>query len=174
MRSFTKMFISSILLSYMVLLSSMLGVAADSGRYAERVSTVDRVDVIELNYRYDEQGKLVFRQFIFWDYDVCFKKYVVREWALIEDSVRGELAFTIWENPLTLENHLVYKDREYGFRRHIIAGSYRVSHAQSDPELVSKKTFSENLREKLSVPSWLIAKLYKAQVAQPLPIENVP
>ncbi len=45
----------------------------------------DRVDVIEINHFYDEQGRLVFDQTIFYDWSPDHSRYMVRAWRLVKN-----------------------------------------------------------------------------------------
>ena len=47
-------------------------------------AVTDRVDLIELNHFYDEQGKLVFDQVIFYDWCNEQCRYNVRAWRLLK------------------------------------------------------------------------------------------
>ena len=44
----------------------------------------DRVDLIEVNHFYDEQGRLVFDQIIFYDWSPMQCRYQVRDWRLLK------------------------------------------------------------------------------------------
>jgi hypothetical protein len=80
----------------------------------------DRVDGIERNVMYDLDGRLVFQQLIFSDYDGAAFRVVA--WRLD----KGEFLFT--ENPPAViwvdENRL----------RHVTAKSWRATWTQHDPE----------------------------------------
>ena len=46
----------------------------------------ESVDLIELNHFYDEQGRLVFDQVIFYDWSAADARYNVRAWRLVKNS----------------------------------------------------------------------------------------
>ena len=45
----------------------------------------EHVDRIELNHFYSGDGKLVFDQVIFWDWNQSLARYEIRDWRLIKD-----------------------------------------------------------------------------------------
>ena len=58
--------------------------------------TADRLDLVELNHFYDEQGRLVFDQLIFYDWSPEDARYQVRAWRLVKSCRsrdRRELVF---------------------------------------------------------------------------------
>ena len=67
--------------------------------------TSDRVDLIELNHFYDEHGKHVFDQIIFYDWSAEDSRYHVRAWRLLKKPAqiptrnwsRGDY-ITVWHD----------------------------------------------------------------------------
>lgn len=45
-------------------------------------------DLIELNWFYDERGKLVFQQTIFYDWSSEYARYNVRDWRLVKTTAQ--------------------------------------------------------------------------------------
>jgi hypothetical protein len=105
--------------------------------------TVDQVDVIEYNHFYDEQGRHVFDQLIFYDWSPRENRYQIRDWRLIKtvsqapyhDQQRG-LYVATWHDGLTL--------------RQVRGHAIRESWTQYDPELVERSVLPKEHRRELS------------------------
>ena len=62
----------------------------------------ESVDLIELNHFYDEHGRLVFDQVIFYDWASSESRYNVRAWRLVKNP--SQLTQRAWgEHPLVLQ-----------------------------------------------------------------------
>lgn len=48
----------------------------------------DVVDVIEVNHVYDDDGRPVFTQVIFWDWWMSASRYHVRTWRMVKEAVQ--------------------------------------------------------------------------------------
>ena len=59
----------------------------------EDVAT-DHVDLIEVNHFYDEKGRLVFDQIIFYDWSATRSRYNIRDWRLLK--TRAQLPRRDW------------------------------------------------------------------------------
>ena len=102
----------------------------------------DRVDLVELNHLYDEQGKHVFDQIIFYDWSARRGRYNVRAWRLLkhphqmphQDSRTGRYVAT-W--------------RDGGVLRKVQAETMRESWTQHDPELVERAFLPKEQRREL-------------------------
>jgi hypothetical protein len=128
----------------MLLLILLLG---DAGHRNDHVVT-DKVDLIELNHFYDDNGALVFDQVIFWDWHPFVPgreggEFVVRAWRLsklerpmatVRDWRRG--GYT-----------LIFLDG--GVIRKIRAPSFRETWTQYDPEMQNRKMWPEDKRRGL-------------------------
>lgn len=108
----------------------------------------DRVDVIEVNHFYDDQGRLVFDQAIFYDWSPDHGRYQVRAWTLIKgphqlptrDWARDDVRYTAtWA-----DGELV---------RRVQAASLRETWTQFDPELVEREWLPQKRRLGLSQPA---------------------
>lgn len=105
--------------------------------------TVDQVEVIEFNHFYDEQGRHVFDQLIFYDWSPRENRYQIRDWRLIKtvsqapyhDVKRGFYVAT-WHDGLTL--------------RQVRAASVRETWTQYDPELIERAVLPKEQRRELS------------------------
>lgn len=102
----------------------------------------DQVDVIEINHFYDEQGRLVFDQVIFYDWSPMQSRYHVRAWRLLKNKTqlphRNRLAggFTaVWHDGEVL--------------RKVCASALRESWTQYDPELIEREFLPKEKRKEL-------------------------
>lgn len=99
------------------------------GEVRYRPKTV-RTDLIELNHFYDEKGKLVFNQFIFWDYVGSEK--LVRAWRFDKGAYRLE--------------------RKRGYCRYltdeviVVAPIFQETWTQYDPEVRNRKYLAKCYR----------------------------
>lgn len=102
----------------------------------------DTVDLVEVNSFYDDQGRLVFDQTIFYDWSPPHGRYMVRAWRLVKnphqipdlDHASGK-----WR--------CLWNDGEV--TRLVIAGQYRRTWEQFDPEHVERHYFPEKCRKGL-------------------------
>jgi hypothetical protein len=103
---------------------------------------VDRVDLVELNHFYDEQGKHVFDQIIFYDWYAHKGRYNVRAWRLLKRTAQVPCrdgrtgAYTaVWH-----DGHVLRK---------VEAATMRESWTQHDPELVERAFLPKEQRREL-------------------------
>lgn len=103
----------------------------------------DRVDLIEVNHFYDEHGKHVFDQIIF--YDWCSKdcRHHVRAWRLLKKP--AQLPFRNWS-----QGDYVAVWHEGDVLRRVRAASIRESWTQYDPELVEREFLPKEKRRDLT------------------------
>lgn len=102
----------------------------------------DRVDLVEINHFYDDQGRLVFDQLIFYDWCPQTSKYQVRAWRLLKkptqaprhDSIRG-VHQCLW-----LDGDVL---------RRVEAKQLRETWTQHDPELTARKDLPRDQRRQL-------------------------
>lgn len=103
----------------------------------------DYCDVVEINHFYDDNGRLVFDQLIYWDWCDEAERYQVRAWRLLKcDSQRpirnwrrgGYSALWFDGERLRLVRHL----------------SFRETWTQYDPELLERQLLSTEERRELS------------------------
>lgn len=105
----------------------------------------DRVSVVEVNNFFDEHGRLVFIQTIFWDWSPDHDAHRVRAWRLVKHH-----------DQLPFYNHgrdrweAVWLDGEV--MRRVTAGAYRESWTQYDPELAEREYLPKEKRRELSMP----------------------
>lgn len=126
----------------MITLVATLCLAAATIVPQSPVVAADRVDLIEVNHYYDEYGKHVFDQLIFYDWcgDEC--RFHVRAWRLLKrddqrpvhDWRRGEFVAT-WIDD--------------GLLRTVRAAMIRETWTQYDPELLERAVLPKSQRREL-------------------------
>lgn len=102
----------------------------------------DRVDLIEVNHFFDEHGKHVFDQVIFYDWSPQFSRYNVLAWRLLKDVAQVPYRegsrqdyVAIWHDGAVL--------------RKVQAETVRESWTQYDPELVERAYLPKEQRREL-------------------------
>lgn len=105
-------------------------------------ATEERVDLMEVNHFYDEHGKLVFDQVIF--YDWCEKqcRFNVRAWRLLKKPT--QVPRRNWSSG---DYVAVWQDGEQ--LRKVRAATMRESWTQYDPELVERQFLPKDQRREL-------------------------
>lgn len=102
----------------------------------------ERVDVAELSHFYDDQGRLVLDQVIFYDWDPHHERFQVRAWRLVKNgapSIERDWGSGGWDT--------IWLDGE--ILRHIKAGSFRETWPQYDPELAEREYLPKEKRREL-------------------------
>jgi hypothetical protein len=100
----------------------------------------DSVDLIELNHFHDKQGRPVYDQVIFWEFDEL-KRLKVRAWCMADERL-----------PIKSNASYCVEWKESGISRTITSRLFRESWTQTDPERDDKKRFDERDRVLLSQP----------------------
>jgi len=102
------------------------------------------VDLIELNHFYDQLGRLVYDQVIFYERIPETGRFQVRAWCLVED--REFLNRRPVKNYQTQLYQVDWFDTDQRLHRKVSSRLYRESWTQIDPERVNKKMHEERLR----------------------------
>ena len=102
------------------------------------------VDLIELNHFYDQQGRLVYDQVIFYERPPETGRFQVRAWCLVED--REDLNRRPIKNYQTQLYQVDWYDTDQRILRKVTSRLYRESWTQVDPERANKKLHDERLR----------------------------
>jgi hypothetical protein len=103
----------------------------------------EQVDVVELNHFYDESGRLVFDQIIFYDWSPCCERHQVRAWRLVK--CRSQIPVRDWDRG----GHVAtWHDGEV--LRSVRAQTCRETWTQYDPELVEREILSKDKRRELT------------------------
>jgi len=105
----------------------------------------ESVDLIELNHKYDKEGRHVFDQVIYWERAPGNGKYYVRAWHIVTDKpehypIKNYIS-DIWE--------VNWYDSDARLHRKIRSRLYRESWTQNDPEIDNKKLLPQEFRLKL-------------------------
>jgi hypothetical protein len=97
-----------------------------------RVVLTDCVDLAEVNHFHGDDGKLVFTQLIFWDWCNTRKRYVVRQWQIVDDqsAYSAQRIGGTWK--------VRYFDREHQMIRIVTAKFFRSTFTDIDPERVDR------------------------------------
>lgn len=126
----------------------------------------ESVDLIELNHFYDEHGRLVFDQVIFYDWAAGESRYNVRAWRLVKNP--SQLPQRDWASG---GYSAMWQDGEQ--IRHIRSKSIRETWTQYDPELVEREFLPKEKRKELRTVSATKPKKAVASVpAEPRPGET--
>jgi hypothetical protein len=107
-------------------------------------STNEHVDLIELNHFYDQQGRLVYDQVIFYEQAPETGRFQVRAWCLVED--REWLSRRPTKNYDSQLYQVDWYDSDQRLLRKITSRLYRESWSQVDPERANKKLLDERMR----------------------------
>lgn len=102
----------------------------------------ESVDLIELNHFYDEHGRLVFDQVIFYDWSSADSRYNVRAWRLVKNP--AQLPQRDWSTGCY---SAMWQDGEQ--LRHVQSKSFRETWTQYDPELVEREYLPKERRKEL-------------------------
>ena len=108
----------------------------------EAQSTRAKVDLVELNHFLDDNGREVFRQLVFYDWNRHQKRFHVRAWRLVKKP--SQLPKRSWDPPGYL---IRWKDKSV--EREVWAKSMRETWSQHDPERVNRAFLPENERQPL-------------------------
>jgi len=102
----------------------------------------DRVDLIEVNHFYDEQGKHVFDQLIFYDWCAQQARYNVRAWRLYKHP--AQIPQRNWQ-----QRDFIARWQDGMILREVHAETIRESWTQYDPELVERAYLPKEQRREL-------------------------
>ena len=105
----------------------------------------DEVDLVELNHFYDDNGKHIFDQLIFYDWSGEESRFQVRAWRLIKSP--SQMPQRNWKSG---EYESVWHDGDV--LRKIYAASFRETWTQYDPELVERSSLPREQRRELHRP----------------------
>jgi hypothetical protein len=100
------------------------------------------VDLIEINHFYDDHGRLVFDQIIYYDWSPAESRYHVRAWRLLKQ--KAQIPHRNWEHG---DYVAVWHDGD--LLRKVRAQSIRESWTQYDPELAEREFLPKEKRREL-------------------------
>lgn len=107
----------------------------------------DEVDLIEVNHFFDEQGRLVFDQVIFYEWSQGDARYMVRAWRLVKSP--QQLPQKDWRTG----NYVAYwRDDGQGGNvlRRVESSAIRETWLQYDPELAEREILPKERRRELT------------------------
>jgi hypothetical protein len=107
----------------------------------ESAVTTERVDRIETNHYFDEQGRHVFDQRIFWTFDKHACRYQIVAWRLVKPE----------HNHYLTGKSFCFSD-DQRFIRNVKAVSVFESWTQYDPELIERQFLDKEDRRELTRP----------------------
>ncbi len=105
-----------------------------AGDLSERAADVE---LIELNHSFDEHGKLVFHQIIFWRWSHSAARFQVCAWRLVKQPDA---------QPRRTANGWRYQWWEREHLRQVWAPQYRETWTQHDPEVDDREFLPKNKR----------------------------
>lgn len=108
--------------------------------------TEDQVDLVEINHFYDDQGRLVFDQVIYYDWHTAQGRYQVRDWRLLKTPTQVPLRD--WREGGYVAEWEDFKQRN-GVRR-VKSKLVRETWTQHDPELVEREFLAQEKRTELT------------------------
>ena len=132
-----------------------LGLAFSSFAISPREDVAsERVDLIEVNHFYDDQGRLVFDQLLFYDWSHDDGRYQLRAWRMVKNNT--QLPQRNWQS-----GGYVATWQDGDVLRKISAASTRESWTQYDPELTEREFLPKEKRRELRSPKTLVAAKHK-------------
>lgn len=102
----------------------------------------EQVDLIEVNHFYDDQGRHVFDQVIFYDWSADHSRHMVRAWRLVKNP--AQLPQRNWK-----DGSYVSLWHDGDVLRKVQAKSMRESWTQYDPELLEREYLPKEKRKEL-------------------------
>jgi hypothetical protein len=139
--------VSNCLLLALTLLTSTSG--------ARSRDRTERVDLIELNHFYDDLGRNMYDQVIFYEWSPDYRRFHVIAWCLVENDLSR-----MPSKVNGCEDYVVrWHDRDSKVRREVRSSLYRETWTRVDPERANKKLLDEKLRTSLlQVPQRRVAR----------------
>lgn len=111
---------------------------ADSGMHEDVAS--EQVDLVEINHFYDDQGRHVFDQIIFYDWSEGHNRHMVRAWRLVKNP--AQYPVRDWKHggytALWHDNDVL---------RRVQSTNMRKTWTQYDPELVEREYLAKEKRK---------------------------
>ena len=106
---------------------------------------VDRVDLIEINHYYDDKGRHVLDQIIFYDWCAEEGRFQVRDWRMLKRT--SQIPFRDYR---TNDYVAIWHDPHDGeVLRRVSAKSLRETWTQYDPEIAERDHLPKEKRKKL-------------------------
>lgn len=128
-----------------LLLLPALAFADGSGAAPHQSKVVQKVDLVELNHRYDDQGRHCYDQVIFYEWSPDFRRYHVVAWCLVDNGLTRLPTLDHAKDRYVVR----WYDRESSRHREIWAPVYRETWSDWDPERANKELMDEKYRVSL-------------------------
>lgn len=112
---------------------------------------VDEVDLIELNHFYDDHGRLVFDQVIFYDWCSAQGRFQVRDWRLLKSP--AQIPRKNWRNGDFLT---IWHDGD--LLREVRSQGIHETWTQYDPELIEREFLPKEKRQRLRTPKAILTR----------------
>jgi hypothetical protein len=116
--------------------------ALDSGRSAKPPVEETRVDLMELNHRYDDQGRHCYDQIIFYEWSPDYRRYHVVAWRLLDSTQSKMPSFSHTRNRYEVGMY----NRDLIQFHQIWSPMFRETWSTSDPERANKELLDEKYR----------------------------
>ena len=105
---------------------------------------IDQCDLLEINHHYTQEGRLVFTQYIFYEWDHYNHRHQVIAWRL-KTHMKGVLKNRDWVN-----NTYRFKWNDKGTMREVRSSLFKETWTTFDPELLERDYFPKDRRKGLS------------------------
>lgn len=125
-----------------LLLPIIIATSSPSNRYS---LLVDRVDLIELNHCFDDLGRHLYDQIVFYEWSPDYRRHNVIAWCMVEDDL-NRLPVRL---PGSREYCVRWQDRDARVKREVRSANYRETWTEVDPERANKKVLDEKNRTSL-------------------------
>ena len=106
------------------------------------IAAVDHVDLVEINHYFDPQGKKVFDQLVYYDWDDRAQRYNVVGWRLLKNQNQLPV-----RHPANGKYYSTWHDRK--LLRIVYANRQMETWTQYDPETYERKFLAKNKRSDL-------------------------
>ena len=113
---------------------------------------IDEVDLIEVNHFYDDRGRLVFDQVIFYDWYAHEGRFQVRDWRLLKSA--DQIPRRNWRRGNFLT---IWTDGEH--LREVWSKALHETWTQYDPELMERENLPKEKRLRLRKPKTIMTRM---------------
>lgn len=118
-------------------------IAAALGTVPVEVVAQDAALIVERNHYYDQNGKHVFDQLIWYDFDPAQNRYQVRDWRLVREPEHAP----VWDESRGCYRAVFMDGKTL---RDVRACIYRETWTQYDPEIYEREYLPKDCRRGLA------------------------
>jgi hypothetical protein len=126
-------------------MKSVLEGSAAAAREINDTILEEHSDLIEINHFFDEQGRLVFSQIIFYEWCGADGRFQVRDWRLLKEQ--AQIPLRDWRNNRFVAEWRDAKEKDV--LRRTTASALRETWTQYDPELKEREILPQEQRNRL-------------------------